>query len=123
MIISSTSYEIPAFELISQLKRKSWNLCLNAINAMPDGGLLDVQLYCNTADGQVVVRIADTGQGIAEPDLSQIFDPFYTTSAVGKGTGLGLSICYSIIKQHAGSIDVESQVDRGSVFTVRFPSL
>ncbi|MCC8991794.1 MAG: PAS domain S-box protein [Streptococcus sp.] len=105
------------------LQQLFMNLCLNAINAMPDGGLLDVQLYCNTADGQVVVRIADTGQGIAEPDLSQIFDPFYTTSAVGKGTGLGLSICYSIIKQHAGSIDVESQVDRGSVFTVRFPSL
>lgn len=104
------------------LQQLFMNLCLNAINSMPDGGVLGIQLYRDATHGQVVARVADTGQGIAEPDLSRIFDPFYTTSVVGKGTGLGLSICYSIIKQHAGSIEVESQIGQGSVFTVRFPA-
>lgn len=105
------------------LQQLFMNLCLNAINAMPNGGMLGIQLYRDTAHHQVVVNVADTGQGVAEEDLSRIFDPFYTTSAVGKGTGLGLSICYSIIKQHTGTIEVESQLGQGSVFTVRFPAL
>jgi len=103
------------------LQQAFMNLLLNAIKAMPDGGELGVAL--GQADGEAWVSISDTGQGIAPGDLDNIFDPFYTTAPVGQGTGLGLSICYSIIKQHFGTITVESGADQGSTFTVRLPIL
>jgi signal transduction histidine kinase len=103
------------------LQQAFMNLLLNGIKAMPDGGELDISL--GQADGEAWVAICDTGQGIASGDLDNIFDPFYTTAPVGQGTGLGLSICYSIIKQHFGTITVESGVDQGSTFTVRLPIL
>ena len=95
------------------------NLLLNAIKAMPDGGTLNLGL--EKEKGEVIVRIADTGTGISSENLVKIFDPFYTTSPVGEGTGLGLSISYSIVKQHSGSIKVESAKRKGSTFTVRLP--
>jgi PAS domain S-box-containing protein len=103
------------------LQQAFMNLLLNAIKAMPEGGELGVAL--GQADGEARVNISDTGQGIAPGDLNNIFDPFYTTAPVGQGTGLGLSICYSIIKQHFGTITVESGADQGSTFTVRLPIL
>jgi signal transduction histidine kinase len=103
------------------LQQAFMNLLLNAIKAMPDGGELSVTL--GQADGEAWVAISDTGQGIAAGDLNNIFDPFYTTAPVGQGTGLGLSICYSIIKQHFGTITVESGADPGCTFTVRLPIL
>ena len=103
------------------LQQAFMNLLLNAIKAMPDGGELGVAL--GQADGEAWVSISDTGQGIAPGDLDNIFDPFYTTAPVGQGTGLGLSICHSIIKQHFGSITVESGADQGSTFTVKLPIL
>jgi len=101
------------------LQQAFMNLLLNGIKAMPDGGELDISL--GQADGEAWVNIRDTGQGIAPGDLNNIFDPFYTTAPVGQGTGLGLSICYSIIKQHFGTITVESATDQGTTFTVRLP--
>ncbi|PIU52524.1 MAG: PAS domain-containing sensor histidine kinase [Deltaproteobacteria bacterium CG07_land_8_20_14_0_80_60_11] len=103
------------------LQQAFMNLLLNAIKAMPDGGELGVAL--GQANGEAWVSISDTGQGIAPGDLENIFDPFYTTAPVGQGTGLGLSICYSIIKQHFGTITVESEAGRGSAFTVSLPIL
>jgi PAS domain S-box-containing protein len=97
------------------------NLFLNAINAMPEGGVLSLEV--GRDENEVWVPIADTGAGISPEDQDKIFDPFYTTAPVGKGSGLGLSICYSIIKQHFGAIEVNSTPGRGSVFIVRFPIL
>jgi signal transduction histidine kinase len=103
------------------LQQAFMNLLLNAIKAMPDGGGLGIAL--GQADGEAWVSISDTGQGIASGDLNNIFDPFYTTAPAGQGTGLGLSICYSIIKQHFGTITVDSEEGKGSTFTVRLPVL
>ena len=70
----------------------------------------------------VVIRITDTGTGIAAEDAKKIFDPFFTTKEVGKGTGLGLFVCLSIIKTYGGEIDLETKVGRGTTFTVKLPS-
>ena len=72
-------------------------------------------------DGGVEVAISDTGSGIADDVLPRIFDPFYTTKAVGEGTGLGLSIVHKIVKGHGGSIHVRTAVGQGTTFTVSLP--
>lgn len=103
------------------LQQAFMNLLLNAIKAMPDGGVLSLTL--ERTDSEAWISISDTGQGIAPRDLPNIFDPFYTTAPVGQGTGLGLSICYSIIQQHCGTISVDSATAQGSTFVVRLPLL
>lgn len=103
----------------SLLQQVFLNLFLNAMNAMPDGGTLTLSLA--RTDEELLVSITDTGHGIPKDDIENIFDPFYTRAPVGKGTGLGLSICYSILKQHSGSLQVESVQGRGATFTVRLP--
>jgi PAS domain S-box-containing protein len=101
------------------LQQVFMNLFLNAINAMPTGGRLRIE--AGMIHSEVRVQVTDTGCGIARDEIEKIFDPFYTTSSVGKGTGLGLSLCYSIVKKHGGTIDVESLEGRGSTFTVKLP--
>lgn len=104
------------------LQQAFLNLYLNAIHAMmPEGGVIttDVEMGNN----EVRVRIADTGHGIPQEHMDKIFDPFYTTWPVGQGMGLGLSICYSIIKQHRGSIEVADNGEEGSAFTVTLPTI
>jgi two-component system NtrC family sensor kinase len=96
------------------------NIILNAIDAMPKGGTLKIDVT-EEAD-EVVVKIADTGTGIKKQHLPHIFDPFFTTKGIGKGTGLGLSISYAIIKEHEGRIEVESETGKGSCFTIFIPS-
>ena len=107
--------------IASLLEHAFLNLFLNALNAMPDGGTLTILL--DRADSTVRVAVCDTGCGIASSDIDNIFDPFYTRAQVGRGAGLGLSICYSVVHQHGGSIEVESEVGRGSTFTVRLPAV
>ena len=103
------------------LQQVFMNIFLNAINAMPDGGVLTI--VEEISEAEVAVHISDTGMGIEESDLDKIFDPFHTTSPIGKGTGLGLSICYSIVQQHLGSIHVQSSPGKGATLTVRLPLL
>jgi two-component system NtrC family sensor kinase len=72
-------------------------------------------------NNEVRVIFMDNGKGIPSEKLNRIFEPFYTTKAPGRGTGLGLSLCHRIIKQHGGSIHVDSEVGVGTIFTVALP--
>jgi len=97
------------------------NLVTNAVQAMPDGGDLAVEAALDK-DGRICITVRDTGEGIPEEHLSRIFDPFFTTKKVGQGTGLGLSVSYGIISKLGGRISVDSQLGKGSVFTVLLPA-
>ncbi len=96
------------------------NLFLNAIQAMPEGGDLDVHAIVDE-DGFLRVDVCDTGVGIPAEDLDEIFEPFYTTKEPGKGTGLGLSVAYGIIEKHHGKITVQSDLGKGTKFSVFLP--
>jgi PAS domain S-box-containing protein len=109
----------PIYAQGERLQQVFINIILNALDAMPSGGELRIRLALE--DGAEVVRITDTGTGIKPEHRSRIFDPFFTTKGVGKGTGLGLSISYAIVKEHDGRIDVQSEVGRGSTFTITLP--
>jgi two-component system NtrC family sensor kinase len=103
-----------------QLEQVFINILLNASHAMEAGGKLKITTKLCGEHGGVVVRIADTGCGIPEENLSKIFDPFFTTKET-KGTGLGLSVSYGIINSHCGTIEVESTVGVGTAFTIHLP--
>ena len=109
--------------VISQLNQVWMNLFINAVNAMPDRGVITVSTGMEDRAGAAWawIRIADTGTGIAPENLSRIFDPFFTTQPVGSGTGLGLSLAYSIISQHNGAIKVDSVPGKGTRFTIFLP--
>jgi two-component system NtrC family sensor kinase len=96
------------------------NIITNAVQAMQNGGDLTIRLISENGS-KIKVSIQDTGTGIPEEHLPNIFDPFFSTKEVGKGTGLGLSVSFGIIKKHGGQILVESKVNKGTTFTVVLP--
>jgi PAS domain S-box-containing protein len=102
-----------------KLQQVFLNLFLNARDAMPKGGWLTI--VTRWERNGAVVEVADTGSGIPAEQLSRIYDPFFTTKAIGKGTGLGLSITYGIVQEHGGSITCDSQVGQGTRFTIHLP--
>jgi PAS domain S-box-containing protein len=102
-----------------KLQQVFLNLFLNAKDAMPKGGWLSVAT--RVQHGQAVVEVSDTGSGIPSEHLARIYDPFFTTKAIGQGTGLGLSITYGIVREYDGTIDCESSIGQGTRFTLRFP--
>ena len=105
-----------------QIQQVFLNLVYNASEAMANGGTLT--LTANRASGSkefLEVVISDTGSGIAKEDMDNIFDPFFTTKEEEKGVGLGLSVVYGIIAKHNGTIEVESELGKGSTFKVRLP--
>jgi PAS domain S-box-containing protein len=102
-----------------QINQVFVNLLVNAAHAIEKEGIIRIQTL--TSGGNVEVCISDTGHGIPKQHLTKIFDPFFTTKPVGKGTGLGLSMSYGIIKKHRGRILVESEVGKGTHFTVILP--
>ncbi len=121
----------------TQIEQIIVNLVVNAQDAMPDGGVLDISTTSILLDGDecrrihpkarpgkyVLLRIADTGKGMDEAIIQHIFEPFFTTKEVGKGSGLGLSVVYGIVRNHGGFINCKSKVGKGTVFDVYFPAL
>ncbi|MCK6551154.1 ATP-binding protein [Myxococcota bacterium] len=104
----------------SQLNQVLLNLLVNAKQAMK-GGHGHIDITTAIVDGKVHVRIQDDGSGIKPEVLPRIFDPGFTTKGVGVGTGLGLSICYQIMRSHRGEIRVESELGKGTTFTLVLP--
>jgi two-component system, NtrC family, sensor kinase len=102
-----------------KLQQVLLNLFLNARDAMPRGGWLSIA--SRRDGGRAIVEVSDTGSGIRSEHLSRIYDPFFTTKAIGKGTGLGLSITYGIVQEHGGTISCESAVGQGTRFTLTLP--
>jgi two-component system NtrC family sensor kinase len=95
------------------------NILINASQAIEDFGVIDLQT--GLEDNWITIRIEDNGSGVSEEKINKMFDPFFTTKAVGVGTGLGLSISSGIIKQHNGKIEVESEIGKGTCFTIFIP--
>jgi two-component system, cell cycle sensor histidine kinase and response regulator CckA len=135
-----TKFPLGTLGLISadptQLHQVFMNLCVNARDAMPEGGVLTLaveNILIDAAQSRLMlearpgayalITVTDTGTGIPAELLERIFDPFFTTKEVGKGTGLGLSTVLGIVKTHDGWIKVESQVGQGTSFQVYLPSI
>ncbi|MCX6374805.1 MAG: ATP-binding protein, partial [Armatimonadetes bacterium] len=118
----------------AQIQQILINLAVNARDAMPQGGKFLIETanvylddyFARTHHGakpgpHVMLSIADTGQGMPPEVKSHLFEPFFTTKKEGKGTGLGLATVYGIVKQHGGSIWVESELERGATFKIYLP--
>lgn len=102
-----------------QIKQVLVNILLNAVQAMPQGGTLT--LRSDRSDRDVTLTLQDTGVGISEEQMGKVFDPFFTTKEVGQGTGLGLFVSYGIIQRHQGTIQLSSQVGKGTTVSIRLP--
>ncbi len=103
----------------AQLNQVLVNVVINAIQAMPAGGTLTIKTM--RREGWVSIIVEDTGQGIEEEHMDNIFLPFFTTKEVDEGTGLGLSVVYGIVNEHGGRIEVDSKKGHGSSFELKFP--
>ncbi len=103
-----------------KLQQVFTNLILNARDAMFGGGKITL-MTSSDENGEVVIEVSDTGEGISPENLSKIYDPFFTTKGVGSGTGLGLAVSYGIVQEHAGSIEANSKIGEGTTFHLVFP--
>ncbi len=104
---------------LEEMKKALLNIMRNGVQATPPGKAFKVQGFKDNSQNQIVIKIEDSGPGIPKENLSRIFQPYFSTKE--KGTGLGLSIAYRIISDHKGKIEVESDIGKGTVFTVRLP--
>lgn len=119
-LVRNYSDDLPAISVVSdQIRQVILNLLNNAIDACDQGRVISVET--RTAPAGVQLTISDNGCGIEPEHLAKIFEPFFTTKSDTQGTGLGLSVCYGIVKNHHGSIDVESRPGEGTSFTVTLP--
>ena len=99
------------------------NIMNNGIDAMEESeGVLKIETKFEETSKGIVISISDTGEGIAEENLSKVFDPFYTTKPLGKGTGLGLSVCYGLVEQLGGTISMNSEIGKGTTFEIKIPT-
>ena len=102
-----------------QINQVLMNIIDNAIFAIKENG--DIFIRTKDIGNNLVVEIEDTGTGIAKENIAKVFEPFFTTKGVGEGTGLGMSISYKIIESHKGKIDIESELGKGTKFTITLP--
>jgi signal transduction histidine kinase/ActR/RegA family two-component response regulator len=120
----------------SQLEQVTLNLCVNARDAMPNGGIVSIRTRNHQLNGDggaeknlrslgqgeyVVLSVSDTGSGMSDETMAHIFEPFFTTKGPGKGTGLGLATVYGIVRQSGGAIEVESKLGCGTTFRIYLP--
>ena len=105
----------------NKIEQVFMNLTVNAAEAMEGHGRLTLETGFDRNEKHVFVKINDTGPGVDEENMKLLFEPFFSTKPRGRGTGLGLSISHGIIKQHKGTIDVESDPGQGTAFIVRLP--
>ena len=102
-----------------QMRQVMLNIMLNGLEAMPDGGVLEIRVFRAPENRNATMEISDNGTGPEGVDLDRIFDPFYTTK--DEGTGLGLSICFQLVKNHGGTISARANPDRGLTFRIELP--
>jgi two-component system, NtrC family, sensor histidine kinase PilS len=121
-VIREYGEKLPARVDPQQLHQAIWNLCINAVQAMPEGGELRVggRVVPGAEPPRLQLWISDTGHGIAESDLPQIFEPFFSTKA--EGSGIGLALVYRVVQDHGGQIEVRSQPGAGTSFMLILPS-
>jgi signal transduction histidine kinase len=113
--------DLPDIECIaSQLNQVFMNLLVNASHAIEEQGTITVRTG-KLNDERVWIQVSDTGKKIKKENISRLFEPFFTTKPVGQGTGLGLSLSYGIAQKHGGDIDVESELNKGTKFTITLP--
>jgi signal transduction histidine kinase len=113
----------PLIVNITKLQQVFVNVLINAAQAMGAGNMEEnrIKVWTGVEDGKIFVRISDTGKGMPAEVLEHVFDPFFTTKPVGEGTGLGLSISHEIVRAYEGDIRVESEVGKGTTFTILLP--
>jgi len=109
------------FGITNQLQQVFTNLILNAQQAMPEAGQLKIAARNILGENKVEIEFTDTGCGISEENLKHIFEPFFTTKQKEKGTGLGLAVSYQIIQDHKGTIEIKSEVGKGTTIVIRLP--
>ena len=121
-VIREYGEKLPARVDPQQVRQAIWNLCINAVQAMPEGGELRVggRVVPGAGPPRLQLWISDTGQGIAEADLPQIFEPFFSTKP--EGSGIGLALVYRVLQDHGGQIEVRSQPGAGTSFMLILPS-
>jgi len=105
-----------------QIKQAVLNLVINAIEAMPNGGIVKVSADLGHKEDIVQIKVSDTGEGISRSLQDHVFEPFFTTKEEQKGVGLGLSVVYGILAQHGGTIQLQSDEGKGTVFILTFPA-
>lgn len=105
----------------SQLNQVFMNLLINAVQAVDKNG--EISIKTSVLADNIVIKISDNGKGIAPENIGKLCDPFFTTKPVGSGTGLGLSISYNIIKKHGGTINFKSKPDKGTIVTIKLPTI
>lgn len=104
-----------------KLQQVFTNLIINARDSIVGGGTITLSTEAN--EDEVSIKVSDTGSGIEPDNLSKIYDPFFTTKGVGSGTGLGLAVSYGIVQEHAGNIEVQSEIGEGTTFNLRFAAV